>query len=244
MTKSDLGGRIARMLRLERETRGLTQQALASLAGISQSAVARIERGDRMPSIPLVERVLAALGLQLAVSTEPLDAELDAKLDELAARPIAERIDDLGLDRMLRHLGDLPYVLTGTTAAVLQGAAVPADGVEIAVRWADSARFTAWLDAAYGQRWNARWKEFGGLRLEPEEPGEHRWLTRHGELRAQLCDELPTTIEVRHDGRAYQVVPLVAVELTDPRAATLLRRHQQRQRQAGEDRGSTAAAVH
>ncbi|MEH0846404.1 helix-turn-helix domain-containing protein [Micromonospora sp. CPCC 205711] len=229
MTESRLAARIAGTLRLERETRGLTQQALATLAGMSQGGVARIERGDRMPSIPLVERVFAALGLQLAVTVEPLDTHLDARMDELAARPLAERIDELGLDRVLDRLGDLPHVLAGGTAAVLQGAPVPADGVEIAVRWSDSARFTAWLDAAYGQRWNARWGEFGGLRLEPEEPGEHRWQTRYGEVRAQLCDELPEAIEVRHDGRSYRVVPLVAVELTDPRAADLLRRHRQRQ---------------
>ncbi|MGC5021773.1 helix-turn-helix domain-containing protein [Micromonospora sp. DT47] len=173
-------------MRHERESRFLTQQALADLAGMSQGGVARIERGDRMPSIPLVERAFAALGRQLAVAVEPLDTHLDARMDELAARPLADRIDDLGLD---------------------------------------------WLDAAYGQRWNARWNEFGGLRLEPAEPGEHRWQTRYGEVRAQMCDELPEAIEVRHGERSYRVVPLVAGELTDPRAAELLRRH--RQRQAG-----------
>ncbi len=134
---------------------------------------------------------------------------------------------------MLDALGDLPYVLTGTTAALLQGAPLPVDAVEVAVRWRDSARLTAWLEKAYGQRWNARWGEWGHLRLEPEEPGEHRWQTRYGELRARMCDELPEPVEVRHHGRSYPVEPLVRVEVTDPRAADLLRRHRQRLGSAG-----------
>lgn len=228
VSDSRLASQIAAALRRERGARFLTQHELADLAGLSQSAVARVERGDRMPSIPLVERLFAALDLQLAVGVEALDSHLDARMTELASRPLAERIDDLGLDRVLDRLGDLPHLLTGSTAALLQGAPVPVDAVEIAVRWRDSARFTAWLRAAYGQRWNARWEEFGGLHLEPEEPGEHRWRTRYGEIRAQMCDELPESIEVRHGDRGYRVVPLLQVELTDPRAADLLRRHRQR----------------
>lgn len=239
MPESRLANQIATALSRERGARRLTQQALADLAGTSQAAVARIERGDRMPSIPLVERLFAALDRQLTLGVEPLDSHLDATMAELAGRPLAERIDDLGLDRVLDRLGDLPHLLAGSTAALLQGAPVPVDAVEIAVRWRDSARFTAWLAAAYGQRWNARWEEFGGLHLEPEEPGEHRWRTRYGEIRARMCDELPESIEVRHGDRSYRVVPLLQVELTDPRAADLLRRYRQRQT-ASVDRARSA----
>ncbi|MEU1885138.1 helix-turn-helix transcriptional regulator [Micromonospora rifamycinica] len=219
---------IAAILRRERSAQRLTQQQLADRAGTSQSAVARIERGQRVPGIPLVERLFAALGRQLAVTVEELDSHLDARMDALATRSLADRIDELGLDRLSDRLGDLPHLLTGGSAALLQGAPVPADAVEIAVRWRDSARFTAWLEAAYGQRWNARWREFGGLYLAPEEPGEHYWSTRYGEIRAQMCDELPAAIEVRHGERSYRVVPLVTVELTDPQAAALLRRYRRR----------------
>ncbi len=44
-----------------------------------------------------------------------------------------------------------------------------------------------------------------------------------------MCDELPETIEVRHGERRYQVVPLVELELSEPRAAALLRRYRNRQ---------------
>ena len=45
-----------------------------------------------------------------------------------------------------------------------------------------------------------------------------------------MCDELPEPIEVRHGNRSYPVEPLVLLELVDPRAAELLRRHRHRHR--------------
>jgi transcriptional regulator with XRE-family HTH domain len=217
------------LVRQQRQLRGLSQCELAELAGVSQSGVARIEGGDRAPSIAVLEALLTAMDVQLTVGTEPLDAHLDARIDDLAARPIVERIDELGLDRLLDRLTDFPQVITGSTAALLQGAPVPVDALEIALRWQDSKRFTRWLEEAYGQRWNARWGEFGGVWLEPEEQGEHLWSTRYGEIRATMCDELPETIEVRHAGRGYRVVPVTELELTDPRAGELLRRYRARQ---------------
>ncbi|MFI7604065.1 helix-turn-helix domain-containing protein [Micromonospora sp. NPDC049366] len=225
-------------VRQQRESRDLSQQKLASLAGVSQAMVARVERGDRSPGLPLLERLLAAMDVQLTVAVEPLDAHLDATMAGLAARPIADRIDELNLDRLLDRLGDLPHVISGGTAALLQGAPIPVDATEVAIRWRDSKRFTKWLLASYGQRWNARWGEFGGVFVEPEEPGEHRWRTRYGEIRAAMCDELPDAVEVRHGDRGYRVVPLVEVEIADPRAADLLRRYRERrirQRSAATD---------
>ncbi|MBG6069595.1 helix-turn-helix domain-containing protein [Micromonospora ureilytica] len=216
-------------VRQQRHLRDLSQRQLAALAEVDQAAVARFERGERAPTIAVLERLLAAMDVQLVIGVEPLDAHLDARIDGLAARPIAERIDGLGLDRLLDRLTDFPQVITGSTAALLQGAPVPVDALEIALRWQDSRAFTRWLETHYGQRWNARWGEFGGVWLEPEEPGEHLWSTRYGEIRATMCDELPETIEVRHGGRSYQVVPLVELELSEPRAAELLRRYRDRQ---------------
>lgn len=229
MPPTRLATLLGRAVRQQRHLRDLTQSELAEAAGVTQAAVARIESGSRAASLAVLERLFAAMDVQMVVEVEPLDAHLDARIDELAARPIAQRIDELGLDETLDRLTDFPQVLTGGTAALLQGAPVPVDAVEIALRWQDSKRFTGWLKANYGQRWNARWGEFGGVWLEPEEPGEHRWSTRYGEIRATMCDELPETIEVRHGGRDYRVVPLVELELTEPRAAELLRRYQARQ---------------
>ncbi|MFI7073802.1 helix-turn-helix domain-containing protein [Micromonospora sediminicola] len=238
MTESRLAGQVAHAVRHEREQAGLTQQALAGRAGLSQAAVARIERGDRLPSLPTVERLLGALGRQLRIEVEPLDSHLDATLDKAAGTALTDRIADLGLDRIIDALGNLPCVLTGGTAALLQGAPLPVDAVEIAVRWRDAPRFTKWLERAHAQRWNARWEEWGGVHPEPEEPGAHRWLTRHGELRARMCEELPEPVEIRLGERTYPVEPLVEIEVTDPRTAELLRRHRQRRAEGATPDGS------
>ncbi|MFF5203704.1 helix-turn-helix domain-containing protein [Micromonospora parva] len=229
MSSTRLATLLGTAVRQQRHLRDLSQRQLAALAEVDQAVVARLERGERAPSIAVLERLLAAMDVQLVVGFEPLDAHLDAQIDDLAARPIAERIDGLGLNRLLDRLTDFPQVITGCTAALLQGAPVPVDALEIALRWQDAKAFTRWLEANYGQRWNARWGEFGGVYLEPEEPGEHLWSTRYGEVRATMCDELPETIEVCHGGRSYRVVPLVELELSEPRSAELLRRYRRRQ---------------
>lgn len=227
MTTSRLLTLLGTALRRERELQRLTQQALAARTGISQATVARIERGDRMPSVPMLERLFAALDTQLTVGVEPLDAHVDAVITALRAVPLDERLADLELDRAADLLADIPYAFDGPTAALLQGAPVPVQAIDIALAWRDADAFTEWLTRRYAHRWHAQWEQFGYLPVDPREPGDHRWRTVAGELRARMCDELPETIEVRHGVRTYRVVPLADLEITDPRAADLLRRYRE-----------------
>ncbi|MCX4970052.1 helix-turn-helix domain-containing protein [Streptomyces sp. NBC_00654] len=60
-------------VRARRESLGLTQTQLGQAAGLRQSAVARFEAGGTMPTLPLLERLAAALGMRLNVGLEPLD---------------------------------------------------------------------------------------------------------------------------------------------------------------------------
>ncbi|GAB3963534.1 helix-turn-helix transcriptional regulator [Plantactinospora veratri] len=233
MPPSRLTALLGTTLRRQRELRGLTQRDLAERSGASQAAIARIEQGVRAPTVAMLERLLAALDLQLTVAVEPLDAHLDARIDALRSQTVAERIATVGLDRMLDRLGDLPHVLTGATAALLQGAPVPVDDLEIAVAWRDAERFAGWLERHYAQRWNPRVEEFGYLHTDPREPGEHRWQVVGGVLRVSMGDELPEAMEVRHGGRSYRVVPLALVEATEPATADLLRRWRARHASAG-----------
>lgn len=228
MSSGRLSALLGATLRRQRESQGLTQRKLAERAEVSQAAVARIESGSRSPTVEMLERLFAAMGVQLAVAVEPLDAHLDARIAELTGQPTAERIAGTELDRAmdaLDRLDDLRYVLTGCTAALVQGAPVPAGAVEIALRWADADRFTAWLTRTYAQRWHAQWQVFGHLSVDPRNAGEHRWQTVVGEIRAVMCDELPDAIEVRHGDRTYPVVPLPEVESTDAATAALLSRY-------------------
>jgi ribosome-binding protein aMBF1 (putative translation factor) len=54
-----------------RTDRGLSQRGLASLLGMTQPQVARIERGDVNPSMDTLVRVAAGLGIELTINVTP-----------------------------------------------------------------------------------------------------------------------------------------------------------------------------
>ncbi|GAA2787279.1 helix-turn-helix domain-containing protein [Streptomyces showdoensis] len=60
-------------VRARREELGMTQSQLALASGLQQPAVARFEAGGTMPTLPVLERLAAALDLRLHVGFEPLD---------------------------------------------------------------------------------------------------------------------------------------------------------------------------
>ena len=51
-----------------REKRGLSQRELAERLGTTQSAIARLEAGNVSPSLPTLDKVAAALDVELIVS--------------------------------------------------------------------------------------------------------------------------------------------------------------------------------
>ncbi|MGN9793640.1 helix-turn-helix transcriptional regulator [Streptomyces sp. OZ13] len=64
---------LGRGVRERRVALGMTQDQLARAAGLQQPSVARFEAGGTMPTLPLLERLAAALGARLSVAFEPLD---------------------------------------------------------------------------------------------------------------------------------------------------------------------------
>lgn len=54
-----------------RDARGWSQAQLAEAAGMTQSAVARFEAGGTVPTLPILERLAAALEMDLAVRFTP-----------------------------------------------------------------------------------------------------------------------------------------------------------------------------
>lgn len=62
---------LAEAVRARREELGLSQRQLAERAGMTQPGIARFEAGGTAPTLPLLERLAAALGPTLAVSLEP-----------------------------------------------------------------------------------------------------------------------------------------------------------------------------
>jgi transcriptional regulator with XRE-family HTH domain len=64
------GARVARF----RKHRRLTQEGLAKLSGVSRTHLARIETGRADPSLTVLLRLAAALGLRVADLVEPDDS--------------------------------------------------------------------------------------------------------------------------------------------------------------------------
>lgn len=226
MTDRDLRAHIGSTLRQRRERDGLTQAELAARVPISQATVARIERGDRAPSVELLERLFAGLGCQVRLTLAALDGDLDEAIAAQARVPVAERVAAAGIPDFAANLEPIPYAFTGASAALLQGAPVPATTMEIALARADCDAFTIWLSRRYGSRWHRQYQEFGFAPLDPRRPGEPLWRIIGGVvIRVDLCDELPACLEVRHGERGYRVVPLPEIEIADPDTARLLARH-------------------
>jgi transcriptional regulator with XRE-family HTH domain len=61
------------LLREARVAAHLSQRALATIAGVPQSTVARIEGGHMQPSLPLLYRILEAAGAKARTVLEPAD---------------------------------------------------------------------------------------------------------------------------------------------------------------------------
>ena len=62
---------IGQAVRERRLTLGLSQTELATRAGMTQPALSRLEAGGAIPTIPLLERISAALDADLIVQISP-----------------------------------------------------------------------------------------------------------------------------------------------------------------------------
>lgn len=62
---------LGRAVRDLREQRGWSQTQLAQAAGMTQSAVARLEAGGTVPTLAVLERIAQALDVELSVRFTP-----------------------------------------------------------------------------------------------------------------------------------------------------------------------------
>jgi len=62
LSLSNMGGLGALVVRRRRESVGLSQEALADEAGLHRTSISLLERGLRMPSILVVQKLARALG--------------------------------------------------------------------------------------------------------------------------------------------------------------------------------------
>lgn len=74
--RADRSVRLAMEIRSLREQRGLSQRDLADRLGTTQSAVARLEAGHISPSLPTLDKVADALGVELVVTLVDLESRI------------------------------------------------------------------------------------------------------------------------------------------------------------------------
>jgi transcriptional regulator with XRE-family HTH domain len=238
---SSVLNQVGARLRRVREHAGLTQQQLADRCGIRQSAISAIENGHRSPTIRQIEGLFRALGLDVWMFTESHRDDIDVLMDEFAGLDPMARLDRAYLffpwRLWLPGLVALGAVVGGRVAAVLQGATVPADCLEVFVPDDDHAVDT--LVRLLHQRMTTRRCPGGaevpsaeGLREFSEAP----WRFGDQCFRAQLVPpgELPEPVfvNVSMDLAGIPVEPLWRIELEDPVVHDAMTRLRERTREA------------
>ena len=133
---------VAVLVREARTCAGLSQVVLAERAGVRRQTVSRVEAGTLRPMLSTLVALLAAAGLQMHVTLEPLDADVQRAIDERRASGQVAK-DVLDVWSSLFHMDQVSYRLEGLAAAAILGAPVPVPVVEIA--FADTAATYTWL---------------------------------------------------------------------------------------------------
>ena len=77
---------VGRRLKELREERSLSMYRLSQLSGVTQSYISRIESGDRMPTVDVLEKLCAGLNISIPEFFRAESHELDSKSDPLLSR--------------------------------------------------------------------------------------------------------------------------------------------------------------
>jgi uncharacterized protein len=74
--RGNTDARAGRLLKSRRLSAGLNQGEVAARAGLPQSTVSAYESGRRQPTLPMLSKLLEAMGAELAVEAVPLPEHL------------------------------------------------------------------------------------------------------------------------------------------------------------------------
>ena len=83
------------LIREARLRAGLTQAELGTRIGKPQSVIARWERGDAIPSLEVLRKVINGCGLELSFHLSRLDQSSAVVIDEHLRMTPAQRLSDL-----------------------------------------------------------------------------------------------------------------------------------------------------
>jgi len=218
------------ILGVERARARLSQARLAERLGVSQQWLSRVERGEANASFATVQRIFAELGKQLRVEAVPVGTDMDHDINRGLVRTEEDRCGDVGIYGTLLHrLTGVPHAVTGRLAAFAQGAPIPSPlWIDIVVAAKDLDSLAAITEQTFCMRWSQRWEDWGYGSTDPREPGAPRWKIYLCDMRLQIVDELPQTIEVRVGEQPLRVVPIADIERDDPWLHRLMNRWRQR----------------
>jgi len=87
-----------------RKMRNMTTKELSALCGVSQSTISKLENGNRIPDIPIIEKICDALNITLLdfFMTEKISESLSESLIELVY--IAKNLDENQLKKLCTFL--------------------------------------------------------------------------------------------------------------------------------------------
>ncbi|MGH2450355.1 MAG: helix-turn-helix domain-containing protein [Candidatus Limnocylindria bacterium] len=100
----------AELIRRSRIEHGLSQAQLAVRAGTTQTAISRLERGQRSPTVETLRRLMAVMGEDLTLTSRPLEgthdpAHLRAERNLSPAERLARALDWMRLNAQLAAAG-------------------------------------------------------------------------------------------------------------------------------------------
>lgn len=100
----------AKLIRRTREAHGLSQVQLAVRAGTTQTAISRLERGQRSPTVQTLRRLLVVMGEDLTLAVRPLEgthdpAHLRAERKLSPAQRLTRALDWMSFNAGLREAG-------------------------------------------------------------------------------------------------------------------------------------------
>lgn len=83
----------AALIRIARQRASLTQTELAESAGVTQQTVSAYETGRKEPTLPTLQKLLAAAGLELRMRLEPIDRHDEVLTAYLNTLPVGARVE-------------------------------------------------------------------------------------------------------------------------------------------------------
>ncbi|MGX6606413.1 helix-turn-helix domain-containing protein [Micromonosporaceae bacterium Da 78-11] len=221
--RTDLAGRVGRLLQSTRIQVGASQGQLAERAGSTQQWVSRVERGRTNPRLGDVERLFGALGRRLVVqSAAGLYGRDDPDLMP-ASQVAAELTFFVGYyGYCWRRFREVPYLISGRFGALCHGLPVRPVALDLVLAERDveaASRAMQWFNAT---RWSDRNQAFTNFSTDLAAPQPLRFRTGAGfELRFAVVTDLPTPVRVEAGGHSLPLLPLADLLRADLDVAAL-----------------------